>query len=267
MQYHLTTDHGHRALLVLFDDGTTATVAGTHPRFDQIATLMLGPDPDPAELRGLIDIGATIAATLTQLTDRIAVDGNTITFDGQVVDTAITRHLVRMVRSGDEQYRGLARFMQNLADNPSGQSRKQLYTWLHERDMTITPSGLFIGYKGVQADPEHHSINSGQATVNGVAHTGHIPNRTGALIQMPRSAVNDDRDNGCSTGLHVGTWQYASGFGARVLAILVNPRDVVSVPRDCDHQKLRTCRYRVLGPITDPLTDTTATWADRPIPV
>ena len=36
----------------------------------------------------------------------------------------------------------------------------------------------------------------------------------------------------------------------------VNPRDVVSVPKDCEFQKLRCCRYVVLDVIRNPL-DTT----------
>jgi hypothetical protein len=37
-----------------------------------------------------------------------------------------------------------------------------------------------------------------------------------------------------------------------VVKVKINPRDVVSVPRDCDFQKLRTCRYEVLAEIDNP---------------
>ena len=86
-------------------------------------------------------------------------------------------------------------------------------------------------------------MSSGRATVNGTTHIGHIPNPPGAVVEMPRTQVNGDRHNGCSTGLHVGTWDYASTFGPKTLIVSVNPRDVVSVPKDCGYQKLRTCRY------------------------
>ena len=33
----------------------------------------------------------------------------------------------------------------------------QLFTWLTDRDMTITPDGCFIGYKGVQNDEDRRS--------------------------------------------------------------------------------------------------------------
>ena len=100
-------------------------------------------------------------------------------------------------------------------------------------------------------------MSSGRATVNGTTHIGHIPNPPGAVVEMPRTQVSDDRHNGCTTGLHVGTWDYASAFGPKTLIVSVNPRDVVSVPKDCGYQKLRTCRYTVLDAVRNPLTHTT----------
>ena len=43
--------------------------------------------------------------------------------------------------------------------------------------------------------------------------------------------------------------EYASTFGgpdARLVIVKINPADVVSVPKDCDCQKLRTSRYEVV---------------------
>lgn len=50
-----------------------------------------------------------------------------------------------------------------------------------------------------------------------------------------------------------------------MLEVVINPRDVVSVPHDCSAQKLRTCRYVVTG-VTDqdfgtPLKSA-STWGD-----
>jgi hypothetical protein len=65
---------------------------------------------------------------------------------------------------------------------------------------------------------------------------------------MPRDQVQFDPGVGCHTGLHVGTFEYAAGFAqGALLEVVVNPRDVVSVPTDCGAQKMRTCRYTVVG--------------------
>jgi hypothetical protein len=70
---------------------------------------------------------------------------------------------------------------------------------------------------------------------------------------MPRNAVCDDAEVGCSYGFHAGSHKYASTFGggdSKLLIVKINPADVVSVPKDCDCQKLRTSRYEVLKEAT-----------------
>ncbi len=177
--------------------------------------------------------------------ERVTFDGTDLRFDGEVIDSSLARHIVRMMRTEDEDYARWMRFMENLSENPSTSSREHLFSWLARRDFAITPEGHLLGYKGVQANGT--SLNTGTAFVNGVKHTGHIPNPVGATVEMPRSCVSDDRETGCATGLHVGTHGFASGFGSRLLLVSVNPADVVSVPRDSGFQKMRVSRYLVLS--------------------
>lgn len=252
--WQLTRSETGQALAIAFPDGSVVTVPGTHPTFDRLVEhLRTTAVPDPHLVHGLLDIGTTTAAELRQLSDRVTYAGGLIHFDGTPLDNALTRHLVRLIRAGDRSYGRFVAFLENLAANPSGRSRRQLFTWLSDRDMTITPDGQFIAYKGVSDDPHNSSIHSGRAGVDGQEHLGHIPNRVGSVISMPRTEVSDDKHRGCSTGLHVGTWDYASQFGRRTLIVSVNPRDVVSVPRDSEYHKLRCCRYVVLDVIRRPL--------------
>jgi hypothetical protein len=121
---------------------------------------------------------------------------------------------------------------------------------------------MIVGYKGVKkqqapTDPdlgytnevnEYLSIFTGNAIVDGERVSGHVPNKIGSLVEMPRNEVTFDPAVGCSYGLHVGTWDYANNFGrGGVLEVHVNPRDVVSVPTDSSWAKMRVCRYRVVG--------------------
>ena len=69
---------------------------------------------------------------------------------------------------------------------------------------------------------------------------------------MTRSKVDDDRARGCSNGLHAGALNYVAGYGSlengdKIVIVKINPADVVSVPSDCNCEKLRTCRYEVVG--------------------
>jgi len=69
---------------------------------------------------------------------------------------------------------------------------------------------------------------------------------------------------GCHTGLHVGTYAYASNFGqGALLEVQVNPRDVVSVPTDCSAAKMRTCRYVVVDTIDQPYTTAVKPYDDE----
>ena len=70
---------------------------------------------------------------------------------------------------------------------------------------------------------------------------------------MPRSEVDENPDNHCSSGFHVGAWEYASSFGERVVLVEVDPADVVSVPNDYNAQKCRVTKYKVLSDLTAPI--------------
>ena len=71
-------------------------------------------------------------------------------------------------------------------------------------------------------------------------------------MEFSRSKVVANSSIGCAVGLHAGTHEYASGFAqGKLVLVKINPRDVVSVPTDCDAQKLRVCRYEVLEEVQE----------------
>ncbi|BCI84415.1 hypothetical protein MTY66_60400 (plasmid) [Mycolicibacterium sp. TY66] len=146
----------------------------------------------------------------------------------------------------------LGAFLRRLERNPSPASRSQLFGWLKAGGFTVTTDGLIVGYKSVRSDGR--SAHAGREPVT-VVHqdgavetvTGHVPYPVGATVWMARDLVDDDRDSPCSVGLHVGTFGYARGFSERMLVVLVDPADVVAVPRDSSGQKMRVCRLVVAG--------------------
>ena len=80
-----------------------------------------------------------------------------------------------------------------------------------------------------------------------VDNAGRIFNGLNEEIEVRRWDVDDNRQNGCSYGLHVGSLDYAQGFAqGQVVVVKVNPKDVVSVPEDCGCQKCRVCAYKVV---------------------
>jgi hypothetical protein len=75
------------------------------------------------------------------------------------------------------------------------------------------------------------------------AHTGLEDYRIGEVISMPRNQGDDNNNVSCSTGFHAASKKYDySGFGDCPILMIINPTDVLSVPKG-EVGKLRTCRW------------------------
>jgi hypothetical protein len=147
----------------------------------------------------------------------------------------------------------LVNFMDKLYQNPEQHSREQLYGWIKARpSITITSDGDLIAYKGLYSETDedgtlYKSWHSGSAIVNGEwFNDQQIPQRIGDTVEMPRSQVEFNPYEGCSTGLHAGTFDYARSYGNSRVKVAINPRDVVSVPTEHNEAKIRVCRYVVI---------------------
>lgn len=253
--HHVATGSGQHSLTVFLDGGDTIIIGGDHPHFDEILAGAQG-DASPEELQELADLSQAVAKRLATLSERVKVSDGRVYFDGDEVENALTRQIVRCLDAGLDDWRPLVRFMENLAANPQTHSREMLFDWIGERDFTITDEGYLVAYKGVaEADGEWVSVHRGPAIVDGQPVNGAVPNRVGSVVEIGRSEVAFDPGVGCSTGLHVGTFDYAKGWAqGALLRVIVNPRDVVSVPTDCEAQKMRVCRYKVAAVIDAPDT-------------
>jgi hypothetical protein len=194
------------------------------------------------EVRDMVSGESTV---ITGLSDRISVSsGGTVIFDGEPIHSAVADSLVRYHREGRD-VSGIVQFMERAANNPSTESRDQLWNWLGVKGLEVNADGYIIGYKALNQDMT--SIHTGTAFVNGVKYNGHIPNELGTTVTMPRDKVDSDANSSCSHGLHIGTLDFANGFGGHncnVVVLLVDPADVVSVPSS-DHSKMRSCGYIV----------------------
>jgi hypothetical protein len=220
----------------------------SHPNFNEIVRLAVENDPTVIDM---FDVAEAANRIFQRISERVTVSGDTLFFDGEPVDNSMANLAMRFMREGSD-FEPIVLFMENLAQNPNEHSRQMLFDWLRVHDFTINDKGNIVAYKGVALDDSEdgvfRSISSGTAISDGVEHKGAIPQRIGSVVEMPRNSVEHDPYNGCSYGLHAGTWSYASGFArGAVLEVEIHPRDVVSVPTDCGAQKLRTCRYTVLS--------------------
>ena len=87
--------------------------------------------------------------------------------------------------------------------------------------------------------------NSDAGTVYTDDYTKTFKIRLGHIVSMPRSEVDEDPDNQCSRGLHIGGkgWLKSNYCGNIGLKVLVNPADVCATPRCENYGKTRTCAY------------------------
>jgi len=187
------------------------------------------------------------------------VDGVTITsegvfFDGEQIHSVLSQRIMDFAMAGID-HKPLCMFLQKLMNNPSRRAVKELYTFLEHQNLPITENGNFLAYKGLQED--YYSITTGTAKLlQGKVVNGKIYNGINAVIEMKRNDVDDNKSVGCSYGLHAGTMEYATSFArGRCVIVEINPADVVSIPEDCNFQKLRTCKYKVVGEFEAPLRD------------
>lgn len=253
IQYSLIRkdDEAHVMLII---DGEPYTAASGNPAFEEILDLAteaaLGEDVDGEYLADLCDTEKAVAKRFERLSERVTVANGKVYLDGDEVNTALTRQIERFLREGVSDWVPLVNFFEKVTANPNDHSRDQLFEWLNRHDVTITPEGDCVFYKGVQErDGKFYSIHAGEAIVDGEVVKGTIPNVPGSVIEMPRESVQHDPSVGCHRGLHAGTFEYASTYGNKLLEVRVSPRDVVSVPTDCNWQKVRCCRYTVVDVI------------------
>jgi hypothetical protein len=159
----------------------------------------------------------------------------------------------------------LVNFAENIAANPVEHSKEQLYRFLNANgeNISLTEDGMIVAYKGMQRRQDENGedffvpSNHGRGNhviINGVDYpdstSDDAKQRPGDVIELPRSEVVHNPGVSCSVGLHISNFNYARSYG-EVVEVLVNPRDVVSVPNN-ENDKVRACRYTVIGPASKP---------------
>ena len=170
-------------------------------------------------------------------------DGNLYVF-GDPIHSTIAKRVISFIEHGLDCVH-LFKFILKLNMNPSKRAVDELYTFLEHRALPVTDNGNFLAYKAVRADYTDK-------------YTGKFLNTIDSVLEMPRNKVDDNKENGCSYGFHAGSVDYAKDFmnaDGHLMIVEINPADVVSIPTDCQYQKLRTCKYKVVGEYEIDLND------------
>jgi hypothetical protein len=165
----------------------------------------------------------------------IEVRDGLVTYAGEEIHNIVVDRILNFIKNG-LPYEPLVKFLDKLMQNPSRRAVNELYKFLEHKKMPLTPDGDFLAYKSVQAN--FTDWYSGQHDFS-----------IGQIREMARNQVCDNADVGCSAGFHAGSEEYAKSFngGGNLVIVKINPADVVSVPTDCECQKLRASRLEVVA--------------------
>lgn len=195
----------------------------------------------------LCDLSISLQKAVRRHSRDLTVENGAVYYKGRNLRGYVVNRLLEFMNLG-LPFAPLVKFIDLLLQNPSGESQDQLYKFLEYKDLPICKDGMVIAFKGVGADLYSVTGNKKTRVIQGtVDSVGRILNAIGAVIEVAREDVDDNKNVHCSQGLHVGSLDYARSFAEKVLVVKFNPKDAVSVPTDCQFQKLRLCKYEVVG--------------------
>lgn len=205
------------------------TISKTHITYDKVVAAIKAQDWDLVK-----DVIEPKKVVLTYGKGNVTINGETLLWKGVKMHNSLATRLVQMLQEGFP-VEPMVNLMENLMQNPSKRSVRELYGFLEKCNLPVTPDGHFLAFKKVRK--------------NGFdCYSGTMDNNVGQIVEMERNAVDDDKDRTCSTGLHFCSQSYLSKFGGeRTMIVKINPRDVVSIPSDYNDAKGRACRYEVIG--------------------
>ena len=236
--------------VTIFWEGKPHTIRKENANFNAVTKALLDARYD--DLGDLLDIEKAIENFIE---GDIEVRDEVVYYKGYRLHGVVVDKLLSMLRQGAKDSAPIVNFITRLQANPSANSVAELYTFLGYKNLPTTPEGKVLGYKGVQSDYWSSTGNADTIVVQGKTNERHqILNEVGTTIEVARRSVDDNKDNHCSFGLHVGSYDYANswaGAGGKLLIVEFDPADAVSVPTDCDFQKLRVSKYKVVSDITD----------------
>lgn len=214
-------------------DGQVYTINTRRNEAEEICEILNDPNPDTDRLKLLFNRASAIESYCH---NEVVVKGNQVFYEGKPIHNSVTKRILDFMSRG-LPYKPLIAFLKRLMKNPSMNSVEQLYPFMEHVGLQITSEGMIIAYKGVRDNYYD-------------CHSGTIRNMPGDSPEsLRRNEVDDDPDVGCSYGYHVGSWQYAHTFGRRVMRVLVDPAEIVSVPHECANQKVRCTYYEVLDEV------------------
>lgn len=221
--------------ITVFVTGRPYNIASDHPNYAKIVSALKSQTFDV--VADLIDVGKAI---INFSKGEIKITNGEILYKGFTIKNSLTERIQTLMNM-ELPFEPLINFFNNIMENPSARSVDETFNFLDCNSLPITEDGCFLAYKRVRDDFKDF-------------YTGTVDNSIGASPSMPRNLVDDNSANTCSRGLHFCSKEYLKhyhGGCGRIIAIKVNPKNVVSIPTEYRNSKGRCCGYDVLYEITN----------------
>lgn len=154
--------------------------------------------------------------------------GRKVFIDNQELPKGLGNKIARMMKNEQPTDSFLA-FWNRLKKNPDKRVRENLYEFISKIGCALTTDGFILAYK---------YVNKNYTS----CYNGKFDWTPGKQVEMPRKSCDDDPHSSCSSGLHVGSYNYVRNTSHIVLLVKIDPKDVVSVPYDYNCEKMRCCR-------------------------
>lgn len=232
---HIETPGG----LTIVVDGRPRTVSSQEPFYEKLVKAVRDGE-SIANILTILDYKKEMVKTALQFSSDLKFDGTSVLFRGYPISGYAVDLLISMAEKGVD-VKPLARFLEKLMRNPSKSVVDNLYSFLEHGKIPLTVDGNFLAYKAVRKDFRD-------------IHSGMFSNTVGSVLEMPRNQVDEDRNQTCSYGFHVCSFDYLQHFAhadGHVMVCSVSPEDVVAIPSDYNDTKMRVCRYTVVDEVTD----------------
>jgi hypothetical protein len=174
--------------------------------------------------------------TIEKCFDVTVKNGSQVFYKNKQLNNVLTDKILNAFRN-NLPYKPYIKFLNNLMQNPSEYCREQLFSYVERYGLPIDSNGMTYAWK---------SVNSKMRD----KYTNKISYAPGKTVEMKRENCNQNPQLGCEAGLHTGASSYVLEYGSdstdRFVLIKFNPKDVISCPTDCQWQKLRVCRLKVV---------------------
>ena len=217
----------------MIHNGQSYAATSSHPKWKKILKAVAAKKFD--KVVKLCDITDAVRKQITTegLDGKLHIhDSGVVEYNGIRQGDKAAKYVHRMI-AANMSLRPVVNFLQLLENNPSYHSREEGLEFVVTNELPIAEDGRFMAYTRINADWTDTFSST-------------ISNAVGEHVSMPRHDVDDNSSRTCSKGLHVCSKEYlTSYYGARLVAVVVDPADVVSVPQDYNGSKMRVCAYEV----------------------